>query len=179
MRRRGCCGDDPQVACVDRIPRACAGVVGGWRVCVNGVIDDFLTDPLSEITRSSQTPLSVADERKRPRQRCRERAERLGSARHSPAIVVGTRCSSCSPLQKAANCSTPPPPTTLSSFSSQKYRSGFIEYLEEPPRSSRTDMIICTAWLMRVCTCTARSWFRENNGRRRVVTTRHGRRGTK
>lgn len=25
----GCCGDDPQVACVDRIPRACAGGVGG------------------------------------------------------------------------------------------------------------------------------------------------------
>lgn len=24
----GCCGDDPQVACVDRIPRACAGGVG-------------------------------------------------------------------------------------------------------------------------------------------------------
>lgn len=23
-----CCGDDPQVACVDRIPRACAGGVG-------------------------------------------------------------------------------------------------------------------------------------------------------
>lgn len=35
----------------------------GARVCVNGVIDDFLTDPLSEITRSSRAPLGCRRER--------------------------------------------------------------------------------------------------------------------
>jgi len=39
---------------------ACAGA----RVCVNGVIDDFLTDPLSEITRS-RAPLGCRQEKDR------------------------------------------------------------------------------------------------------------------
>lgn len=40
----------------------------GARVCVNGVIDDFLTDPLSEITRSSRAPLGFRRQRERERE---------------------------------------------------------------------------------------------------------------
>jgi len=105
------------VARVDRIPCACAG---GVRVCINGVIDDFLTDPLSEITRS-RAPLGCRREKNgesTERERGRERDSKKGSeGRHSPAIVIVTRSSSCSPLQKAENCSIPPPPTLSSSYS--------------------------------------------------------------
>jgi len=105
------------VARVDRIPCACAG---GVRVCINGVIDDFLTDPLSEITRS-RAPLGLPTRERRRVDRERTEGERdpkKGSeGRHSPSIVIATRSSSCSPLQKAENCSTPPP-LTLSSSSS-------------------------------------------------------------
>jgi len=48
----------------------------GARVSVNGVIDDFLTDPLSEITRSSPAPLCCRDERQS--RRVGERGERGG-----------------------------------------------------------------------------------------------------
>lgn len=138
-----------------RVRVASAGV----RVCVNGVIDDFLTDPLSEITRSSRAPLGCRRERRteaetetdRDGAETRECATlaRHCSCRDAVLVVFAT-------IQKAANSSTPPSPTALLSSSSSSYSrgknigAGFMVFRSAAPVVSTQE---CTDLLTCVCAC--------------------------